>query len=70
MGVSAERPVAFRDLPASSFPFHIVALGHDDEVLWEETVTGPCALEVPGFHGAVKVVRVTFADGRVEESSS
>lgn len=68
--MNADKPVAFHDLPATSFPFHIIAIGYDDEILWEETVDSPGVLEVPGFHGAVKLVRMTFADGRVEESYS
>lgn len=62
------KPAQFHDLPADAFPFHIVTIGHNDEVLWEQTVEGPCALEVPGFPGAVKLVRVTYANGRVGES--
>lgn len=64
----SEIPHKFVDLPRKAYPFTIEAFDHDDAVIWSETVKEPCALEVPGFHGGVKFVRVTFADGNVEES--
>lgn len=68
-------PVAFHDLPADAFPFDVVLVDEDtDEVLWQFTVEGPGAIEVPGFGGEGRkvtaivnypeIVHVTTADGR------
>lgn len=47
--MSKEDNVAFHDLPADHFPFTITITDDEFGVVWEETVEGPCALEIPGF---------------------
>ncbi len=42
---------AFHDVDADTFPFKVET--HDEatgELLWEQTVHGPGAIKVPGFH--------------------
>ena len=66
-------PVAFRDLPAEAFPFTVELLKADTRtVVWTATVDGPGALRVPGpdeTGPGRKIVRVTFADGTVQEEA-
>lgn len=65
----ADLPVAFRDLPAAAYPFTIRAFREDNgEKVWEETVDGPCALQVPALrriHGVAVQIEIAFADGSV-----
>ena len=64
-------PLAFHDLPASSFPFTIEILDNATrEVAWSEEVTGPGAVRIPGLDEtgeSPKAVRLSFADGQVVE---
>ena len=59
------KPVAFRDLPADHFPFTIRIVDDELGVVWEETIKGPCALEVPGFgpeRADKRCVTITYAN--------
>lgn len=63
---------AFHDLPASAFPFVMEILdAATREVVWTAEVKGPGALRIPGTDetgGGPKAVRLTFADGTVQET--
>lgn len=65
-GYVTEKPTAFHDLPADSFPFTMEVFGKDGVLLWSCEVCGPGAVAIPGFQGAVAYVRTTFANGQVE----
>lgn len=58
----SELPSAFHDFAEEDFPFTITIWGHDEERLWEVTVEGPCAIQVPAFPG--QVGRITVVDGK------
>lgn len=65
------RPVAFRDLPRSKFPFHIQVIDDQLGTVWEATVEGATALEVPGLgpeRAEHRYTRVVFADGEIQDS--
>jgi hypothetical protein len=63
-------PVAFRDLPASAYPFTIEMLDAvTREVCWSVTAAAPGAVRIPGKHetngGKPVACRVTFGNGEV-----
>ena len=66
--------IPFVDLPKDSFPVHMTAFSQKtQEVLWEETVSGPGALRIPGRPEHLDdddrvMLRVVFANGMVIES--
>jgi hypothetical protein len=62
-----DKPSSFHDLPADSFPFTMEVFAKDDSLLWSTTVEEPGAVAIPGFHGAVGFIRVSFANGEVVE---
>ncbi len=62
----------FVDIPLSDFPFVIeifrVGLPDAEELLYRVEVTGPGAVDIPGFGaGGPVMVRMSYPDGRVEE---
>ncbi len=64
-------PVAYATTDRDVFPFTVESYRSDTgEVLWTHTATGPGPIDVPGFgHLGVRIsVRVTYADGTVEET--
>ncbi len=70
------KPTAFHELRQKDFPLLIQAIDENTaELLWSERVTGPGALEVPGFAPRqVKIVTTTgegitfttYSDGHSE----
>jgi hypothetical protein len=63
-----DRPAKFRDLPASSFPFTMTFFDEaTGEQLQQLEVTGPGAIDVPGWAPRRVRVRCEFADGEVVE---
>lgn len=65
-------PVAYHDFPRSKFPFLMEMLDKaTGEVRWSVTVDGPGAVKVPSNAeingGRLLAVRITFADGEVQE---
>lgn len=62
------RPVAFHDLPQSAFPFRVEAYDDDGNLVWEQTVDGPGAVEVPASPVHINEVRMICADGKVTSS--
>jgi len=64
-----EKPTAFHDLAPEDFPMVIQVLDHETrEKLWQATVSGPGALEVPGFAPREVRVRVWQPNGVVTET--
>ena len=62
----------FTDLPARAFPFKVELLDAETrEVVWSATSDGPGVMRIPGLGETgprPKAVRVTLADGTVQES--
>lgn len=66
----AELPRSYHNLEAKDFPFLVEARTAIGVVVWSKQIDGPGEIFVPPLrrkHGPVWI-RVTFPDGRVEES--
>lgn len=64
-----DKPAAFHDISEDRFPFTITAFASDGTVVWQQTVSEPGVLQVPGTGpGSVAYVRIEYADGEVVTS--
>jgi hypothetical protein len=64
----ADTPTEFFDLPASEFPFAIIAFGADGEIRFSRMVTDTCALHVPGLGtGSITRVIMVTPDGEATD---
>ena len=65
-----DKPVVFHDLTPDSFPFILQILDDETlETLWQTSVEGPGAIEVPGFAPRVVRSRLWTKDGWVAETT-
>lgn len=65
--MDSETPYAFFDFPASEFPFSILALADDGEILFARMVQEACALIIPNTDRPVVRVIMVTADGEATD---